>query len=172
MRWFRKRTGFESLEHELRINRPEPPEALVRSISIRLAGQTQRHAPLLRGRVLLAAALSGTLVVVAGVLGGLSYAATATSHTASAVSHVFAPTKAHISNTAFNVGAGAKNNNRRGGDNPDGDDDPSHHQYITFVFVCLHVPPRHPFVNITLRLPQVAANNLIGHGLASPGPCS
>src|SRR5579884_239942 len=175
MRWFRKRTGFEELEHELRANRPEPPEELVRSISARLAGQAPRRAPLLRSRVLVAAALSAALVVVAGLLGGLSYAATATTHTASAVSHIFAPTKVHISSTAFKVGSGVKNNNnRRGGDDPDGDgdDNPSHHQYIHFVFVCLHVPPRHPFINITLRLPQVAADNLISHGLATAGPCA
>lgn len=44
-------------------------------------------------------------------------------------------------------------------------------QYTVFVFVCLAVPPQHPFVFITLRIPGVAADRLIERGLATPGPC-
>jgi hypothetical protein len=44
-------------------------------------------------------------------------------------------------------------------------------QYVEFVFICLRVPPKHPFVFITLRLPRHAAEKFIARGVATPGPC-
>lgn len=183
MRWFRKRTGYKGLEEQLRSSRPQPSAQLVQSISMRLERQASRRTPAFARRVALAAAMTAALLVVAGVLGGLSYAATATSHTFSAISHVFAPSgndATQFSGNSFSANGGTGTtehlfvNGDKHGDNSNGDDNDNgaHHQYLKFVFVCLHVPPNHPFVNITLYLPQVAANHLISKGLATAGACS
>jgi hypothetical protein len=68
---------------------------------------------------------------------------------------------------------GHGNGNGNNGDNHGrGDDDnAARHQYVAFVFVCLRVPPRHPFIFITLRLPKLAADALVARGLATAGAC-
>jgi len=58
-----------------------------------------------------------------------------------------------------------------GFDRHHGRHNPADHQYGKFVFVCLRVPPKHPVVFITLRLPREAAERLIARGVATPGPC-
>jgi hypothetical protein len=196
MKGFRnKRNEMESLEQRLRDERPEPSTELFYSVT----AQIRRHNPQpartsLRARVALAVAVSAALVVAAAAVGGISYAATATHHTASAISHVFVPASSHNlqgntanysnngNNNKFNGGNDNKGgNNNNGGNNNGGSGNhrigdpfggnPSHIQYIEFKLVCLAVPPKHPFIHITLDLPAVAADILVHLGLATYGAC-
>jgi hypothetical protein len=96
MRFWRKnrRTGLEA---ELRANRPEPSDELVRRIESRVRADGRRAGSL---RVAFAGALIvGVLTMLASV-GGLGYAATSTSHalnTAKRVMHTHAEAQVHRS---------------------------------------------------------------------------
>lgn len=204
MAWFRKqRSELEALESELRRSRPEPSDDLVRSVASRLQRQAPRSAatPGLRYRGAVAVALTASLLVVAAIAGGVSYASSATTHAFDAISHVFVANHATGNDASSSlVGNGVASGASAGsvlklngkhdttfgtddttgkgdeGDNDNdndngGNDNPSHHQYLQFEFVCLAVPPSHPVVHITLYLPTVAAENLIAHGLATAGRC-
>src|SRR4051794_36715453 len=87
---FRRRHA-DSLETELRRNRPEPREDFVRGLEARIAAD-RAPAPSRRGatrRLGLAVALTAALLVVAAVMGGVGYAASSVSHAAHAVAVVF-----------------------------------------------------------------------------------
>jgi len=170
MNWFRtKRHGLEPLEQRLRNERPEPSTELF----YRVTAEIRRHdAPEpartpIRARAAFAVALTAALLVVAAAAGGMSYAASGARHTASAISHVFVPTSSHD----IKSGGDDSVSDLFKRDHDDGGN-PAHHQYFEFVLVCLAVPPQHPFVHITLNLPQIAANKLIAQGLATLGACS
>ncbi len=90
MSMFRRRHA-DSLETELRRNRPEPREDFVRQLEARIAAD-RTPAPSRRGagrRLGLAVALTAALLAVAAVMGGVSYAASSVSHAAHAVAVVF-----------------------------------------------------------------------------------
>ena len=196
MNWFRnKRNGLESLEERLRDERPEPSTELFYRVTavIRRHDAPEPARTPIRARAAFAVALTAALLVVAAALGGMSYASSGARHTASAISHVFVPTSSHnlqSYDNKSNVGNdnksnGGNDNNNGGYDNEDGglnlgdlfdkghDDggNPAHKQYIEFELICLAVPPKHPFIHITLNLPKVAADRLIAEGVATLGPC-
>lgn len=203
-RFWKQRNEFKQLEGELRHGRPRPSSEYLETLATQLNADrpARSRRPAMRYRVVVAVALTSTLGVVGAASGGLNYAHAASSHSLTAVAHVFsaphqspastpAPTVVPVapdasasasdsvaaaiatanSIQADNQGSDqsssrGNNNGRRGRD-----DSAFRHQYIEFVFVCLRVPPRHPFVFITLRLPSIAANRLIALGLATPGAC-
>ncbi len=197
-RFWKQRSEFDQLEGELRRRRPRPRPEYVETVAAQLQQDkiTAPHRPALRYRVAVAAAVTGLLGVAAAASGGLNYANTASTHTVKTVAHVFSSastseSRAQASHDATasasnsrTSGSEARNDHQSGGQGSDrgdssrGDDsrsheheNASHHQYVEFVFVCLRVPPRHPFIFVTLRLPKVAADNLVARGLATPGPC-
>lgn len=156
--WYRTRTGYEELEHELRSRRPEPPADFVRRISMRLS-PPQRQRTTAYGRVALAVAMTTALLVLAGVLGGLSYAASATSDAASSISHVFVsngnkPSTTHSSTAGQNSSVSVT---------------PADDQYEKKVLVCHHDGKSGN--EQTLLLPESAAEAQIREGVATPGPC-
>ena len=185
MKWFRKhRSGFEPLERRLRSSRPEPGPEFLRSIAAKIEREAPEpaKAPAFRYRAVVAAAMTGVLLVVAAVMGGLSYASTASTHTAAAISHAFTSGDPHPGHPGGKDDRDGNNDNGTHGTNDQGwndqhgypgygKDNPAHRQYIEFEFVCLRVPPRHPIIHITLRLPKVAADHLVANGLATKGPC-
>ena len=79
----------DRLERELRSQRPEPRDELVRSIEGRI-GESRRktYRPFRLG---LAAALTVGILAALASFGGLSYAATSVSHAVNAATHVVAP---------------------------------------------------------------------------------
>jgi hypothetical protein len=205
-RFWKQRNEFKQLEGELRHARPRPSSEYLESLATQLNADrpARSRRPAMRYRVVVAVALTSTLGVVGAASGGLNYAHAASSHSLTAVAHVFtaphqspaAPTAAPAAapvapdasasasdsvaaaiataNSVQSANRGSDqgssrddhNNGRRGRD-----DNAFRHQYIEFVFVCLRVPPRHPFVFITLRVPSIAADRLIALGLATPGAC-
>jgi hypothetical protein len=200
MKWFRRtRSGLEPLEERLRSMRPEASSAFLESVAARIRAHAPRPAlrPTLRHRTALALVLTAGLVAAAAAEGGLSYAATATDHTASAISRVFAVTGSgrdaasqHIATPAAQVSNTADTKSGKGdqdGDNPAGQ------EYVKRVYVCVTVPRndkdgkddkdgKHDkdgkgnddddqAKHITLLLPKKAADRLIDQGIATPGPC-
>src|SRR4051794_9529084 len=90
MSFFRRRHA-DSLETDLRRNRPEPREDFVRQLEARIAAD-RTPAPSRRGatrRLGLAVALTAAMLVVAAVMGGVGYAASSVTHAAHAVAVVF-----------------------------------------------------------------------------------
>lgn len=85
---FIRRRHADSLETELRRNRPEPREEFVRGLEARISADRPRRQSS-RGRYGIAAALTAALVVALGAFGGISYAASSVSHAAHAVAVVF-----------------------------------------------------------------------------------
>jgi len=81
----------DRLERELRSQRPEPRDELVRSIEGRI-GESRRktYRPFRLG---LAAALTVGMLVALASFGGLSYAATGVTHAVKAATHAVAPQK-------------------------------------------------------------------------------
>jgi hypothetical protein len=85
---FIRRRHADSLENELRRNRPEPREEFVRELTARISADRparQRS----RGRYGLAAALTAAMVVAVGAFGGIGYAASSVTHAAHAVAVAF-----------------------------------------------------------------------------------
>jgi len=77
------------LERELRSQRPEPRDELVRSIEGRIADSRPRtHRPFRLG---LAAALTVGMLAALASFGGLGYAATGVTHAVKAATHAVAP---------------------------------------------------------------------------------
>jgi hypothetical protein len=114
----------------------------------------------------------------AGTPGNNSAAATApavasNSAPASDAAAATAEANAIVAQSSNNQGSDrGSNGDSRSRDNGRGrDDNAFRHQYIEFVFICLRVPPRHPFIFITLRLPKLAADALVARGLATAGAC-
>jgi hypothetical protein len=89
-------TGFlrrgDSLERELRESRPAPRDELVTRIEARVGDMRPRRSAF---RYAVPAALTATMVAALAAVGGVSYAASSVEQAATAVAHVFAPTKAH-----------------------------------------------------------------------------
>lgn len=88
MRGFWKRE--DSLERELRAQRPEPRAEFMQSLESRLDGKAYRR-PARSFRLGLAAALTVGMLVALASFGGLSYAATGVSHAVKAATHLVAP---------------------------------------------------------------------------------
>lgn len=194
-RFWKQRSEFHQLEGELRRERPRPRSDYLDTLAAQLQREraTDSHRPALRYRVAAAVVITGALGVVAAASGGLQYANTASTHTVKAVAHVFssASTSESLARASHDTGASAPNS--RGSVNqatnthrsaagssthvtssrtvPLRSDNAARSQYVEFVFVCLRVPPRDPTVFITLRLPKIAADNLIARGIATLGPC-
>jgi len=196
MKWVRRtRSEFEPLEERLRRMRPEASPAFLATVATRVRGHAPRRAftPALGYRSALALVLTAALVAAAAAEGGLGYAASATDHTASAISHVFsamgtgrdvasehiATPAAKASNTAAHVN---NSNNDQNGNNPAGK------EYEKRVYVCETVP-KHEEDNkdgkhdkdgkddddqakhVTLFVSRAEADRLIDRGIATPGPC-
>jgi hypothetical protein len=88
MSLFRRRHA-DSLETELRRNRPEPREDFVHELEARIAAD-RRPAPRsssFRGRVGLAGALTAAMLVLAAVFGGYGYASSALVHSGKAIAN-------------------------------------------------------------------------------------
>jgi hypothetical protein len=196
MRGFGRRNDpLDELGRELRRRRSQPRSEFLERQVTRIEGSrpTERHGITMRSRLVLAVSTTALLCVAAGASGGLGYARSATSHTVHAVAHVFteeSTTQSQQSSASRqDAQQGRDTSHGRSNDGDEGDDNrsngsgehghdhgdhghnPSDDQYGKFVFVCLRVPPKHPFVFITLRLPRQAAEHLIAKGLATPGPC-
>jgi hypothetical protein len=102
MRSWRKnrRTGLEA---ELRANRPEPSDELVRRIESRVRADGKRASL----RVVFAGALMAGVLAMLASVGGLGYAATSTSHafnTAKRAMHSHAVARVHKSAAADQYG--------------------------------------------------------------------
>jgi hypothetical protein len=114
MRSFWKRSELESLEDRLRSNRSEPRTEFLRSMTTRIWEQAPMAAPAFRRRAALAVAMTAALLVAAAVLGGVSYASTATTHAVHAISHVFVAASTHdghatASDSSATADSGSKN---------------------------------------------------------------
>jgi hypothetical protein len=200
-RFWKQRTEFSELEQELRRERPRPRSAFVDALATELRGERVSTSPRrsLRYRLAAVGALTVLLGVAAAATGGLGYAATASSHAVSSVTHIFdsestarthngaAPAKAGVQGSAGAASsasrAGGDGNGQQGdqgGDqsvqvadqsNGNGGDNAARHQYHEFVFVCLRIPRKHPRFFVTIRVPKDVADRWIARGRATPGPC-
>jgi hypothetical protein len=89
-------TGFfkkgDSLERDLRGNRPAPSDELVSRIEGRLRETQPRRRAF---RYAIPAALTASLVGALAAVGGVGYAAGSVAHAAQAVAHAFSPAKLH-----------------------------------------------------------------------------
>ncbi len=92
-------TGFfrrgDKLEGELRAARPQPGDELVSRIEARV--HAERPALGRRGsfRIVVPVALTAAMIGALAAVGGVGYAASSVEQAAKAVSHIFAPAKAH-----------------------------------------------------------------------------
>src|SRR5665647_2480191 len=92
-------TGFfkrgDKLEGELRAARPGPSDELVSRIEGRIRSERPALARRSSFRIAVPVTLTAVLVGALAAVGGVGYAATSVEHAVKAVSHVFAPAKAH-----------------------------------------------------------------------------
>src|SRR4051794_32008795 len=91
---FIRRRQADSLETELRRNRPEPREDFVRALEARISADAPaRRRRGARARFGLAGAMTAAMLVVVGAFGGISYAAGGVTHAAHQLAAVitFAP---------------------------------------------------------------------------------
>jgi hypothetical protein len=172
-RFWKQRNEFEQVERELRRARPRPrPEYLdTLAAQVRADRPTSSRRPALRYRVGIAVALTSLLAAAAGAFGGLGYASTASSHTVHAVAQVFSTDRSQGHDSVSQAASHSDRSDSRSEDRSSERENAAGRQYIVFEFVCLHVPPKNPFIFITLRLPKPAADALVARGLATPGPC-
>jgi RTX calcium-binding nonapeptide repeat (4 copies) len=90
---FIRRRQADSLETELRRNRPEPREDFVRALEARISADAPARRRGARARFGLAGAMTAAMLVVVGAFGGISYAAGSVTHAAHQLAAVltFAP---------------------------------------------------------------------------------
>lgn len=152
---FRKRS--DRLEAELRGNRPEPRDELVRHVVARVEGSRPRARAF---RVAFAAGLTVVALVVFGALGGLGYAS-------SGISVVKAPVKAVKKVVSPKKNAAPKKAAAPAKASASAADA----QYAQGFTVC-HKPPGNPTNSHTLSVgSQQAYNAHLAHG-NSAGPCA
>jgi hypothetical protein len=202
-RFWKQNKEFSELERQLRRERPRPRSAYLDTLASELRREQVQRSPRhsLRYRVATAGALTVLLGIAAAASGGLSYAATASSHTVNAVAHIFdsqsvaqvhngaAPSKGDVQASAGDDGSGQQADDQDpSADNQDqssdqsvqgdesaaghgGGDQAAHHQYNPLVFVCLRIPRKHPRFFVTVLVPKSVADRWIARGRATPGPC-
>jgi hypothetical protein len=196
-RFWKQNTEFSELERQLRRERPRPRSAYLDTLATELRREQVQRSPRhsLRYRVATAGALTVLLGIAAAASGGLSYAATASSHTVNAVAHIFdsqsvaqvhngaAPSKGDVQASAGDDGNGqqASNQDQSSDQSVQSDDsaagnghgsNAAHHQYNPLVFVCLRIPRKHPRFFVTILVPKNVADRWIARGRATPGPCT
>jgi hypothetical protein len=192
-RFWKQNTEFSELERELRRERPRPRRSYLDALATELRSERGNPSPRrsLRYRVAAAGVLTVLLGIAAAASGGLSYATTASSHTAKAVAHIFdsqsgaqvhngatpwkgnaqSPTGDHASDQQSDNEDQVSDQGVQGENSGSGGDNAAGHQYRELVFACLHVPKNHPRIFITLRVPKFVADRWIAEGRATPGPC-
>jgi hypothetical protein len=85
-------TRGDGLEHELRMQRPEPRKEFLRELETTVSGD--RYRPQARSlRLGMAGALTVAMVISVASFGGIGYAATGVTHAVKAASHVVAPAR-------------------------------------------------------------------------------
>ena len=148
----RKPKQVQELEHALRENRPEPPDAFLDELVVKAstAPVSRRHP---RSRVGLSLAFGLVTVVGFAAFGGLGYAK-------STVTDTVASTTSAISNVVSsqpNSTAGANTSTSSTKQNAGGA------QYANKVLIC-HRPPGKNKEPITLSVSQSALGGHLGHG--------
>ena len=90
---FIRRRHADSLETELRRNRPEPREDFVRGLEARISADAPARRRTAKALFGLAGAMTAAMLVVVGAFGGISYAASSVTHAAHQLAAVitFAP---------------------------------------------------------------------------------
>src|SRR5581483_3224387 len=131
-----RRDPDSNLGDELRRSRPKPHDDLVQGLAARIERQIPSRTAL-RVRIGAAVALTVAFSAVAAAVGGVGYAASATSHAVKAVEHVVTPTKPsgpsrfafapkgdrHEGNGSVRHDNGHGNGNANGNGNSNGNDD-------------------------------------------------